>query len=178
MKRNRTRVYFIKPVGMDGPIKIGCSISPESRKSALDTWSPFALEILAEIDGSQWLERRFHAAFIHLHQRREWFDPAPELLATIEQIKAGTFDTDSLPEPRRVSTLNNKRPPWTSRQLSYSLRVAYTERRTGYAPTIPCWNMVRDGDQERIASIEAYLADPVTHGRPLLGHPALVGKAA
>ena len=45
-----TYVYFIKPIGMDGPIKIGCSVSPDRRRETLEWWCPFPLEILAEIE--------------------------------------------------------------------------------------------------------------------------------
>lgn len=97
------RVYFIKPVGMDGPIKIGCSQSPQLRREALDNWSPFALEIVAEIEGGFDLERRFHALFVETHQRREWFGWSKRLAATIAAIRDGTFDLATLPEPIHVA---------------------------------------------------------------------------
>lgn len=92
-------IYFIKPVDFDGPIKIGRSKSPDGRRSTLETWSPFALELLAQVEGPASLEGRFHAAFKKYHQRREWFDPAPALVAAIEAIKEGTFDFSALPSP-------------------------------------------------------------------------------
>jgi hypothetical protein len=96
------RVYFIKPVGMAGPIKIGCSCSPSNRTRSLETWSPFALEVMAEIEGDVLLERQFHAMFLHLHERREWFRPGADLLDVIAQINAGTFSVEVLPDPLRV----------------------------------------------------------------------------
>lgn len=96
------RVYFIKPVGMDGPIKIGCSQSPGKRRDTLDTWSPFALEIVAETEGHFDLEQAFHVMFEESHQRREWFTWSPRLQQTIDEINAGTFDYTSLPAPRRI----------------------------------------------------------------------------
>ena len=47
--RQQRYVYFIKPVGMEGPIKIGCSIMPTERLEGLAVWSPFPLEIVAAI---------------------------------------------------------------------------------------------------------------------------------
>lgn len=91
------RVYFIKPVGMDGPVKIGCSAKPPVRRATLAAWSPFPLEIAAEIEGDLYLEARFHKRFIAARSHAEWFMATPELLSTIEQIKAGTFDCDTLP---------------------------------------------------------------------------------
>lgn len=103
-----SRVYFIKPVGMKGPVKIGCSISPEVRRSTLDTWSPFALEIIAEIASGVALERRFHAAFRATHERREWFGWSPEIEGAIERINTGSFDTESLPAPMWVCRQTGK----------------------------------------------------------------------
>lgn len=99
-----SRVYFIKPVGMDGPIKVGCSYSPEGRRKTLDTWSPFALEIIAEIDGDFQLERRFHALFAETHQRREWFGMSKRMAATIAAINDGSFDVATLPAPIHISS--------------------------------------------------------------------------
>lgn len=42
-------VYFVKPVGMDGPIKIGCTTTPAARIESLTIWSPFPLEVLVTI---------------------------------------------------------------------------------------------------------------------------------
>lgn len=94
------RVYFIKPVGMDGPIKIGCSYSPDRRRETLAFWSPFALEIVAEFDGGDKVERQFHARHRSSHQRREWFDASPMLLADIAAINDGSFDPKCLPDPQ------------------------------------------------------------------------------
>lgn len=98
-------VYFIKPVGMDGPIKVGTSRSPDCRLQTLDSWSPFALEVVAEVDGGVHIERRFHALFAETHQRREWFGWSRRIAATIAAINAGTFDVDTLPEPISVARL-------------------------------------------------------------------------
>jgi hypothetical protein len=109
------RVYFIKPVGMDGPVKIGCSSSPIRRRDALATWSPFALEIIAQIEGGFKLEQRFHAKFRDQHERHEWFSWSPELAETIASVQAGSFDIDTLPEPRPLpsSAGNRKGRKWT-----------------------------------------------------------------
>ncbi|WP_230280240.1 GIY-YIG nuclease family protein [Croceicoccus sp. Ery15] len=97
------RVYFIKPVGMDGPVKIGCSQSPTSRRDALSTWSPFELEIVAEIEGGFDTEQCFHAMFEEQHQRREWFSWSEQLQDVIDSINAGTFDFNDLPGPKRIT---------------------------------------------------------------------------
>jgi hypothetical protein len=114
-------VYFIRGVGMRGPIKIGHSYSPARRALAHEASSPVKLEIVAEITGSFDLERRFHAAFIGSHERCEWFSWTPELQRTIDAINGGTFDPSSLPPPAylprrkhedaKVRRLSGKRRP-------------------------------------------------------------------
>ena len=91
-------VYFIKPIDMDGPIKIGCSQSPGKRKTTLEMWCPFPLEIVAEIAGGSIIEARFHRKFLSAYLRSEWFTPTKELKHTIRQINLGTFDVGTLPE--------------------------------------------------------------------------------
>jgi hypothetical protein len=101
-------VYFIKPIGMDGPIKVGCSFSPDKRRRTLDTWSPFALEIVAQIEGGFDLEHRFHALFVETHQRREWFGWSKRIAATIAAINDGTFNIHTLPTAINVSAAPRK----------------------------------------------------------------------
>ena len=97
-------VYFIKPVDMLGPIKIGRSVSPDGRRATLETWCPFPLEIVAEMAGPKELERRFHAYFLDLHIRHEWFRVSNELQAVMREIADGTFDLGALPPPRKLPT--------------------------------------------------------------------------
>lgn len=123
-------VYFIKPVGMDGPIKVGCSFSPERRRRALDTWSPFALEIIAEIEGDYDLEQRFHALFVETHQRREWFGASKRIAATVAAINDGSFDIATLPAPLNVCRMNNKGKGSRAKQWSPArlFSIAYQMR--------------------------------------------------
>lgn len=90
-------VYFIRPVGMDGPVKIGCSARPTTRKASLQCWSPFPLEVVAQTEGNVRTERRFHRLFYASHSHGEWFHGTPELSVVIEAINAGTFDPATLP---------------------------------------------------------------------------------
>jgi len=82
-------VYFIRPIGMDGPVKIGCSYVPRSRLVSLMAYSPVPLEIAATADGSVDDEQRMHSAFAADHSHREWFRFTPRLGAVIERVKAG-----------------------------------------------------------------------------------------
>jgi hypothetical protein len=98
------KVYFIRPVGMDGPVKIGVSISPDQRRDTLADWSPWPLEIIAETEGDFRAEQRLHAQFSHLHERREWFRWSPEIAEVVEAINSGTFDWCSITPERKVIT--------------------------------------------------------------------------
>jgi hypothetical protein len=98
-------VYFLRPVGAQGPVKIGCSSVPLDRLRNQMNWSPLPLELAASLPGGLQLEWAFHAKFLHLHTHSEWFREDPELTATIEAIKAGSFDPESLPAPKRLKTL-------------------------------------------------------------------------
>ena len=87
------RIYFIKPVGHAGPIKIGTSVSPESRLHDLGAWSPLPLELIGAVEGSIADEFYLHRCFADCHSHREWFTPTPKLIASIEAIlSAGTVD--------------------------------------------------------------------------------------
>lgn len=110
------RVYFIKPIGMDGPIKIGCSAAPERRREGLELWCPIPLEIIAEIEGDRQLERRFHSRFLGCYIRHEWFNATPELVETIAAIRAGIFDLTTLPPPQHLP--RKPKGPWTEAQKS------------------------------------------------------------
>lgn len=82
-------VYFMKPVGMAGPIKIGCTKWAQDRLVNLSIWSPFPLEIIVTIPGTFKLERNLHCCFADLHSHREWFFAGERLLSMIEKLKCG-----------------------------------------------------------------------------------------
>jgi hypothetical protein len=93
-------IYFIRPVGQLGPIKIGFSRWPHDRLKTYATWSPVPLEIVATIPGNHTLERRLHHRFAADRSHHEWFHATGALLAIIETARNGTFCADGLPEPR------------------------------------------------------------------------------
>lgn len=166
-----TRVYFIKPVGMDGPIKVGCSQSPANRRDALDNWSPFALEIIAEIDGDTRLERRFHHFFLASHDRREWFKPSALMTDTIAAINAGTFDINCLPEPRHLPNVNAPKRTVEQRQRqSISMRLTCKQSRTGFFFNVQQGHPSQLIDAGDWAPIEEFLAAPHLHG-VAVNHP-------
>lgn len=82
-----SHIYFAKPVGADGPIKIGCSRSPQYRIAKFMAWSPVPLEIIATIAGDFSQEARLHRRFRGDRLHGEWFRPSPDLIALIEDAR-------------------------------------------------------------------------------------------
>ncbi len=165
-----SRVYFIKPVGLRGPIKIGCSCSPDGRRKTLDSWSPFALEIVAEIPGDFELERRFHAAFLSTHDRREWFGWSVDLQGTIDAINAGAFDVSTLPEPVRLTgrrvEQSVKWSPLRRMKSSLERKVRAASASSGYVlPRGVFVSQIGTAGFEHVQGlVESFIADPITHG--------------
>lgn len=156
-----TWVYFIKPIGMAGPIKIGCSCSPDKRRETLEAWCPFPLEILAEIEGDGRLERRFHARHKEAHKRGEWFEPTAEILSDIAAIAAGEFDINSLPDPERVTHRHRDNsyvtPEWRYRR-SVSARLQKRKRDL----SLPQWRAVWGDFYDRFGLLDNWLDHRVT----------------
>lgn len=171
MKQRGCYVYFIRPVGMRGPIKVGSSQSPEGRRGTLATWSPFPLEIIAQIEGNSLLERRFHAYFKDTYERREWFGWSPLFDETVAAINAGTFDIAALPDPARIGKIHFRRKRWSTESrtaASYIHRLRHARNKYGLLPREtedePVWKWVRDGNEQQLRLLDQFLADPVAHG--------------
>ena len=97
-------VYFFKPVGMDGPIKIGFTKDPAARLRSVNSWVPWKLEMVASIPGTLKMELRLHALLQAYRMRGEWFAGSPEVLAVVDAINAGTLDVGSLPPAKRPAS--------------------------------------------------------------------------
>lgn len=82
-------VYFVRPIGRRGPIKIGCTAQTRIRLAALMRWSPIPLEIVATAEGSYADEQRIHKTFAAQRSHLEWFHPSPELETLIDRVAQG-----------------------------------------------------------------------------------------
>jgi hypothetical protein len=82
-------IYFMRPVGLCGPIKIGCSAIPFKRLQNISRWSPVPLEIIASCAGTHADERHLHKMFKAHRFHHEWFHANPELDRLIERIEEG-----------------------------------------------------------------------------------------
>lgn len=92
--RDQFTVYFLKPVGMSGPIKIGLSENPKRRINEFKNWSPFKLEMIGTAPGT-WADEQFlHECLVEHHSHGEWFHASPLVLDAVEQvISSGSIDT-------------------------------------------------------------------------------------
>lgn len=122
-------VYFLRPIGMDGPVKIGCSKLPADRLAVYMHWAPFPLEMAASLPGNFKLEARFHAKFAASHSHHEWFASSPELTATIQDIKAGVFDVATLPDAKRIGASRLRWSPESRLSASMTIRIHALQRR-------------------------------------------------
>lgn len=103
-------IYFMRPVGEAGPIKIGYSRLPDHRLKQYQQWSPQPLEIVARLPvyrpenrhrrsraHVQIIERGFHERYLPWHLHHEWFFANQLIEADIAAIVGGTFDIAVLP---------------------------------------------------------------------------------
>lgn len=83
-------IYFLRPVGQIGPIKIGYSVRPEKRREYFNAWAPVPLELVHVIPGGDSaLETKLHLAFADTHSHSEWFAASPRLLDMLDALMAG-----------------------------------------------------------------------------------------
>jgi hypothetical protein len=181
-------IYFIRPVGMVGPIKIGCSTSVGERLENLAVWSPFKLEVIYTEKGGYSLEQQIHNVFADYHSHREWFHPGERLLAAIAKLLAGeTIATAIDLADVRGSIRNNitrkprKPVPEYQKELrSYRSRKYWAERKVErargqsmYAPErinsiLFSWEGTWKGDRldgkrpnpEQFALLDDFIANP------------------
>ncbi|PYE89623.1 GIY-YIG nuclease family protein [Phyllobacterium leguminum] len=125
-------VYFIRPVGMSGPIKIGFSEIPHERLRVLMSWSPFPLEVIAQVNGNYELEQNLHSIFAPQHTHREWFEASAELLSGIEKLRAGAPLTEAFDLTRRNGHIRNvarKINPIMRERHRYLMKIHWTQKR-------------------------------------------------
>lgn len=176
--RKQPNVYFAKPVGLDGPIKIGCSDVPADRLIALGAWSPFPLELIGFVPGKMVDESFMHQCFADIHSHREWFHFTPALGAAIQKVlAAGSVDVLKATHAPKGSIRNRHRrvksPEWRQ-WSSYSARVRCAERKLRKNGDGTCWHapddvsriITRRFDEKKalspadLARLDEYLANP------------------
>jgi len=128
-------VYFIKPMFIDGPIKIGVSECPQKRIESLAVWSPFQLEIVAHAPGDLSDEQFIHSCFADVHSHKEWFNASPLLLRTIDKVKQTNSIEWVRGELTPIGPIRNKGkgtragPEYRKGIRSYGAKIRYAENR-------------------------------------------------
>jgi hypothetical protein len=125
-------VYFFRA---GDHIKIGWSRNPKARKASLSTASPFDLEFLGQLPGTEDDEQALHQVFAHLRVKREWFTPDPLLLAFIRW------------------TVNYDRDLGAKLLQADTLRASFDRERAQLRDIIGQWQKARD--EERAARVDA-----------------------
>lgn len=166
-------VYFIRPIGQEGPVKIGCSQVPEDRLRHYLPWCPYPLEIAVKVRGGFSLEAQFHAAFSNTHLHHEWFGPSAELSRAIGELIGGSFDYATLPSDVRPLGHRN-RPPATAEfraGMGLAHRLRHAQDATGLRAPASVEAAARDArstigaEHDRcVKVVELYLANPIAHG--------------
>ena len=183
-------VYFIRPAGMPGPIKIGFSESPTGRLMQLGTWSPFPLELIATTPGTRELEANIHACFADDWSHREWFFPSRRLVEFVGKLGRGVPVEQAIdlsdkrgsrprrgceqPESDRLCGTYNKRIGGACRRAARKLGAGWKVREPAFVTEImKTWRGRYQtyhtvyGSQpspEALAQVEVFLRDPVGLG--------------
>lgn len=119
-------VYFIKPVGLLGPIKIGHSVRPKERLGAMMQWSPIPLELVLTFDAPFSMERNIHECFADAHSHREWFHATPRLVAAITAMQSGVPVHEAVDLTHRLGSIRR-------------LKLIDSERRKGTTQETMSW---------------------------------------
>jgi Meiotically up-regulated gene 113 len=129
------RVYFMRPCGTEGPIKIGCSKDCDTRLRSVEIWSPVILELVATVPGEHREENILHQMFGEDRLHGEWFKHSPKLQSLIDYVvKAGKLpplDYSLSPyASKRPSAMKRRADPKeTTSKSQMTARVRRAERR-------------------------------------------------
>lgn len=132
-------VYFMRPIGCEGPIKIGCSKLAEKRLRSLEIWSPAKLELICAVPGCHNDENILHQMFGVDRLHGEWFRASPALLDLIEYVQASgklpPLDKNLSPYRTGVSSMTPRTSPALRRDKhALTKSIMKAERRVyGYA---------------------------------------------
>jgi hypothetical protein len=98
-------LYFIKPIGMAGPVKIGIAIDLPRRLRELNRFSPFPLEVAFSMPGGHALEQNLHDCFADHLSHCEWFRPSERLTRLIADLLAGVPLSEAIDLSKRVGNV-------------------------------------------------------------------------
>ena len=177
-------VYFIKPVGMDGPIKIGFSAVPATRLESLAAWSPYPLEIIGYVGGSFKDEQYLHSSLSDSHLHREWFKADEQVKRAVSEVlRLGSVDAVK-PWLKPIGTIRKQAPrkydPLVRECQGYKMKIMWAQKRLRKLGENGRWHSPKDVDaimetwdrrvwkghenprptEDEFARLHEYLADP------------------
>jgi hypothetical protein len=178
-------VYFIRPVGMLSPVKIGFSAVPTKRLKMFMVLSPYPLEIVATVPAEKEMERKLHSCFAKSHSHREWFIATKRLLNGIDLLnegvpieqafdlsnKEGNIIADRAKKKRPIPDYVVERVGW-KRKLDRASYFDPVAKKTVFPPTRlydifrDCSNNKRAMTAGEIAEFEDVLNNPQAHFAP------------
>lgn len=86
-------VYFIGHAGAADLVKIGYTTNIRKRLGSLQCANGRKLVVLHTVSGTMADERALHERFASARREGEWFEPTAELLAYINELRAGLKET-------------------------------------------------------------------------------------
>lgn len=116
------QIYFLlcRPEGSLGRVKIGWTRSLRNRIRAVETSSPYPIELIVSVPGNSNHEKKLHWLFSGLRSHGEWFDAADNLLDFISSVKLeGRLPFDA---PDRRLLYNGEADP-SRKQLARLVRL-------------------------------------------------------
>ena len=104
-------IYFVKPIGASGPIKIGYTAANNAseRLEGLMRWSPLKLELVLIIPGGLYLERNIHDCLCAAHSHGEWFNQCELLDRLMTGLLAGKPVAECIDLSKRVGYIHSAR---------------------------------------------------------------------
>lgn len=173
----RGLLYFIRPVGAEGPVKVGYSAAPRSRLLNMMQWSPVELELILAVPAGPKDEFRAHRYFAETWIRHEWFAWSPRIAQVIDALRTGTAPDQAIPHTATARPRpKTQYTPVIREKFSYAQRLWRAERRSGCVidgPAYKEWKSISYLDRQGLAlpdavkrEVDAFVADPLKHGKP------------
>lgn len=85
LEKGYSNVYFVQDEA--GMVKIGYAKNVTTRYANLQAANASELKMLCWAPGDSVAEERLHSAFAAHRRNGEWFEPAPDLMAYIAELK-------------------------------------------------------------------------------------------
>jgi hypothetical protein len=100
-------IYFAQ-AGENGPVKIGYTENRDRRMREVQGMNGEVLTVLATLPGGRKREAELHRRFAHLRRHGEWFEPGPELMDYVRNVRDAVLPVRR-PQRRAPPLLP---PPW------------------------------------------------------------------